>query len=240
MDVPPGTGSIERHMFINKLAAHTETGHSCLSSCNGNTDTAVVESNSCFIDGQCYMAGATGDFYGKSCWTCDPSRDQRNWVHGSELGSTKCFIDQLCLETDDAFFYQRRSWSEKIFSECRVCDPPKDAFEWTHKAGYVVDVNSNPPEDCAVPETGGNSTGTDVDESDKGNTGTDVDESDKGNTNNDVSDNGENASDSSSDSHDHEGDSHSSHDSDDDSSAFGRSTSGIALLMCTLLIALAY
>ena len=148
------------------------------------------------------MAGATGDFYGKSCWTCDPARDQRNWVHGSELGSTKCYIDQFRLDTDDTFIYQRRSWSEKIFSECRVCDPPKDAFEWTQKAGYVVDVNSNPPEDCAVPETGGDSTDTDVDESNKGYTG--IDES--GNA--DSASDSNNSHDQKDDSHNNEGDSY--------------------------------
>jgi len=149
-DVDPGTPAIEDHMFISKLAAHTETAYSCLTQCDGNTDTAIISDNSCFIDGQCYMEGDTGAFYGKSCWTCDPSKDQKNWVQGSTIGTTQCYIDKLCLNNADAYFYQRRSWSEKIYSECQMCDPLQNADEWSLKTGYDVDTNSNPPEDCTI------------------------------------------------------------------------------------------
>merc|ERR1711957_1001356 len=51
-------------------------------------------------------------------------------------------------------FYQRRSWSEKIFSECQVCDPAQDETEWSLKEGYTVDATVNPPDDCTVVEAG--------------------------------------------------------------------------------------
>jgi len=149
-DVDPGTPGIERHMFISKLAAHTETRHSCLTQCDGNTDTAIISENSCFIDGQCYMEGDTGAFYGKSCWTCDPSKDQKNWVRGSTIGTTQCYIDDLCLNNAYAFFYQRRTWSEKIFSECQICDPSQNTDGWTLKTGYDVNTTFNPPNDCTL------------------------------------------------------------------------------------------
>jgi len=158
-NVLPGTGAIERHMYISKLAAGTETPPSCVTKCDGNIDNADVSVDSCFIDGQCYMAGESGAFFGKSCWICDPAKDQRKWVQGPTIGTTQCYIDGLCLNDGDPFFYQRRSWSEKIFSECQVCDPLKDTTDWTQKTGYVVDSQSNPPEDCTVDDKEGNGGG---------------------------------------------------------------------------------
>jgi len=159
--VLPGTGGIERHMFISKLASATESTPSCLTTCSDSTDTAVISSDSCFIDGQCYTEGDTGGFFGKACWVCDPSQDQREWVQGPNIGTTQCYIDDLCLNTGDPFFYQRRSWSEKIFSDCQVCDPALDITEWSLKKDYTVDATVNPPDDCTAVKSGdGNGNGS--------------------------------------------------------------------------------
>mmetsp|Transcript_28628 Transcript_28628/g.42324 ORF Transcript_28628/g.42324 Transcript_28628/m.42324 type:complete len:626 (-) Transcript_28628:52-1929(-) len=150
---PTMTVASKTHMLVAKISAATETIPTCLTTCAGNTDQAVIESNSCFIDGKCYSAGDSGYPFGMSCFQCDPTRDQRNWVEAPSLGVTQCFIEKRCWDAGEAFFYQRRTWSAKIDSTCQMCSPSDNALGWSVKDGYEVVDESIPPNDCAVVET---------------------------------------------------------------------------------------
>lgn len=145
-----GFEAIETHMYTSKLAAATEAIPPCLTECTGNTDTAVISTNSCFIDGKCYNAGDSGAAFGKSCFVCDPSVNQRAWEQGPSFGTTQCYVDGSCVDHGDTLFYQRRTWSKKLFSECQVCNATEDATEWSLKAGFLVDTSENPPDDCTI------------------------------------------------------------------------------------------
>jgi len=226
-----GTEAVETHMYASKLLTNSETTPSCLTTCNDNTDTATVDANSCFIDGKCYSNGESGVAFGKSCFICDPSKDQRAWVEGPALGSTHCYIGGTCVSDGDALFYQRRTWSQKLFSECQICDPMQDKSAWTLAPGYAVDAKSNPPDDCTAEDNGsdGSTTG-DGGKSKSSDTSHDNSDhqSDKGDTDGDAS-------------HDHASDEHASDDhpeesSDDESSGskafvIGNTAPGIACLM---------
>lgn len=146
---PTKTEAVETHMYVSKIAAATESIPSCLTTCAGNTDQAVIEANSCFIDGKCYPADANGDAFGKSCFFCDPTKDQRNWSDGPTLGLTQCYIDKRCMASGDFHFYQRRTWSAQIPSLCQMCSPGDNALEWSVKDGYQVVDGASPPNDCA-------------------------------------------------------------------------------------------
>jgi hypothetical protein len=150
---PTMTEASKTHLLVAKISAFIESVPTCLTTCAGNTDQAVIESNSCFIDGKCYSAGDNGDPFGMSCFHCDPTRDQRNWVEAPSLGLTHCFIDNKCWEIGEAYFYQRRTWSAKIESTCQMCSPADNALEWSVKDGYEVVDEGIPPNDCAVVET---------------------------------------------------------------------------------------
>jgi hypothetical protein len=160
LDVDPaiaGSEAVETHMYVSKLAAQaaSQVTPPCLTECTGTTDEAIVEANSCFIDGKCYAAGDTGDVFGKSCFVCDPSVSQRVWSEAPTLGSTQCFVDNMCVDEGDFLFYQRRTWSAKIFSSCQVCSPEKDAMAWslTNSDEFVVVDGMSPPDDCVFANT---------------------------------------------------------------------------------------
>lgn len=146
---PTKMEAVETHMYVSKIAAATESVPSCLTTCAGNTDQAVIETNSCFIDGKCYPAGASGDAFGKSCFVCNPTKDQRNWSDGPTLGLTQCYIDKRCMASGNFHFYQRRTWSVQIPSLCQFCSPENNALEWSVKDGFQVLDGSIPPNDCA-------------------------------------------------------------------------------------------
>jgi hypothetical protein len=114
-----------------------------------------VYPSSCFIDGKCYAEGDTADIFGKSCFVCDPSMSQREWSEASTLGSTKCFIDNVCVNSGEFLFYQRRTWSAKIFSSCQVCDPESDPLAWslTDAEKFTVVDGKSPPDDCMLADT---------------------------------------------------------------------------------------
>jgi len=140
--------AVETHMYVSKLAAATEEIPSCLTTCAENTDQAVINDASCFIDGKCYAAGDNGNAFGKVCFVCDPTVSQREWTEGPTLGLTQCFVDNKCVDDGDFFYYQRRTWSAKIFSECQVCDPKQNATSWSLKDEFIVDEGKSPPDDC--------------------------------------------------------------------------------------------
>lgn len=140
--------AIETHMYVSKLAAATQEVPSCLTTCDSTTDDAVVDSASCFIDGKCYAAGDDGHMFGKGCFVCDPVTSQTEWTAGLALGLTQCFVDNRCVGAGEALFYQRRTWSAKIYSDCQVCDPGLNAEAWTVRDGFIVDEPRNPPDDC--------------------------------------------------------------------------------------------
>lgn len=151
---PTMTEASNTHGLVAKISASTESIPECLTTCADNTDQAVIESNSCFIDGKCYSAGDNGDPFGKSCFHCDPTQDQRNWVEAPSLGVTQCYIENQCWAIDEANFYQRRTWSATIFSICQICSPADNALEWSTQDGYDYVDGGIPPNDCAVAETG--------------------------------------------------------------------------------------
>jgi len=140
--------AVETHMYVSKLAAATEEIPPCLTTCAEDTDQAVINDASCFIDGKCYAAGDNGNAFGKSCFACDPTVSQREWTEGPTLGLTQCFVDNMCVDSGVALFYQRRTWSAKIFSECQVCDPKDNATSWSLKDEFIVDEGKSPPDDC--------------------------------------------------------------------------------------------
>ena len=146
------TQAVDTQICVSKMAAATETVPSCLTECTGDTDTAVIEENSCFIDGKCYAAGSSTNAFGKSCFTCDPSVSKREWTEGQTVGNTECFIGGTCVKQDEAYFYQRRAWnSPRVISECRVCYPTQNSYEWSIKAGYAFNETSLiPPTDCSL------------------------------------------------------------------------------------------
>ena len=159
-DVDPanaGSDAVETHMYVSKLAAQaaSQVTPSCLTECTETTDEATVDPSSCFIDGKCYAEGDTADIFGKSCFVCDPSMSQREWSEASTLGSTKCFIDNVCLNSGEFLFYQRRTWSAKIFSSCQVCDPESDPLAWslTDAEKFAVVDGKSPPDDCMPADT---------------------------------------------------------------------------------------
>jgi len=143
------TQAIDTQICVSKMAASIESVPSCLTQCNGNTDTALVADDSCFIDGKCYGAGESTNAFGKACYTCDPSVSKREWTQGSAVGTTDCFIGGTCVKSGEMYFYQRRAWnSPKVISECRVCDPGKPN-EWSVKAGFAFNETTPiPPNDC--------------------------------------------------------------------------------------------
>jgi len=159
-DVDPanaGSEAVETHMYVSKLAAQaaSQVTPSCLTECTETTDEATVDPSSCFIDGKCYAEGDTADIFGKSCFVCDPSMSQREWSEASTLGSTKCFIDNVCVNSGEFLFYQRRTWSAKIFSSCQVCDPESDPLAWslTDAEKFAVVDGKSPPDDCMLADT---------------------------------------------------------------------------------------
>jgi len=146
---PVKAGATTTNGLISKLAAATESTPSCLTSCEVNTDEAVIEANSCFIDGMCYSAGATGDAFGLGCYVCDPTINQRAWSEAPTLGITQCFIDNRCMASGEFYYYQRRTWSDQIFSKCQMCSPRENVTEWSNMEGYQAVDGSEPPNDCA-------------------------------------------------------------------------------------------
>jgi len=159
-DVDPanaGSEAVETHMYVSKLAAQaaSQVTPSCLTECTETTDEATVDPSSCFIDGKCYAEGDTADIFGKSCFVCDPSMSQIRWSEASTLGSTKCFFDNVCVNSGEFLFYQRRTWSAKIFSSCQVCDPESDPFAWslTDAEKFAVVDGKSPPDDCMLANT---------------------------------------------------------------------------------------
>jgi len=149
---PKKTEAVTTNMLVSKIAAATQSTPSCLTTCDGNTDEAVIDTNSCFIDGQCYPAGATADEFGMSCFECDPDADQRTWSEAPTLGVTQCYIDKRCLAPGEFYFYQRRSWSAKIPSLCKLCSPLENAREWSLTKGFEGVEGAIPPNDCAEVE----------------------------------------------------------------------------------------
>jgi len=153
LDIHPndvGTQAKETHFYASKLIAGVETQHSCLSSCTNDWSSAVIEDNSCFIDGRCYSKGQDGTSFGLSCFECNPEVSQTEWSQSSSIGVSQCYVDGVCVNTDDFKFYQRRTWGEKIFSKCQVCNPSENAFGWTVKEGYGAIEGASPPNDCTA------------------------------------------------------------------------------------------
>ena len=153
LDIDPndvGTQAKETHFYASKLIAGVETQHSCLSSCTNDWSSAVIEDNSCFIDGRCYSKGQDGTSFGLSCFECNPEVSQTEWSQSSSIGVSQCYVDGVCVNTDDFKFYQRRTWGEKIFSKCQVCNPSENAFGWTVKEGYGAIEGASPPNDCKL------------------------------------------------------------------------------------------
>ena len=130
--------SEESHMFVAKLAAATESVPSCLDTCSGTTDTATVKAGFCFIDGVCYAADATAEAFGKACHQCTPATSQTAWSPAASLGTTHCFIDDICWEDGDFAFTQRRTHSPKVYSTCEHCSAAANAEAWSLKAGYEL------------------------------------------------------------------------------------------------------
>jgi len=152
-DVDPANASseaVETHLYVSKMktGASEETIPSCLTTCAINTDHAIIDEDSCFIDGKCYSAGDNGDAFGKSCFVCDPTINQREWTEGPTLGLTQCFLDNRCYDAGDFLFYQRRTWSAKIPSLCQTCDPKQSPMDWSVITGYTVVDGGIPPNDC--------------------------------------------------------------------------------------------
>jgi len=144
------TEAEETHFFVSKLRASNAATPTCLSSCINTTATAEVKQNFCFIDGVCYDSGATGVLFGKECFICDPTTSQTKWTVGAAIGTSHCFIDDVCIKDSDFLFSQRRTWSAKIFSACQVCDAAKDAYAWTILDEYSVTAENAPPNDCGL------------------------------------------------------------------------------------------
>jgi len=130
--------SEESHMFVVKLAAATESVPSCLETCSGTTDTATVKAGFCFIDGVCYSADATAEAFGKACHQCTPATSQTAWSPGEGVGTTHCFIEDICWDDGDFAFTQRRTHSAKVYSACQHCSAATNAEAWSIKAGYEL------------------------------------------------------------------------------------------------------
>ena len=130
--------SEESHMFVAKLAAATESVPSCLDTCSGTTDTATVKAGFCFIDGVCYAADATAEAFGKACHQCTPATSQTAWSPAASLGTTHCFIDDICWEDGDFAFTQKKTHSPKVYSTCEHCSAAANAEAWSLKAGYEL------------------------------------------------------------------------------------------------------
>lgn len=145
------TQALDTQLTVSKMSAATENVPSCLTECSGNTDQATIEGESCFIDGKCYAAGASTVAFGKPCFICDPTVSQREWTEGPTIGTTECFIGGTCVNSGDIYYYQRRAWnSPRVYSECQICDPTKDAKAWSVVDGYAVNATLIPPKECSI------------------------------------------------------------------------------------------
>jgi len=139
----------ETHFLVAKLAAANPTVvPSCLYWCRDTTVNARVKRDTCFIDGLCYDAGATAKVFGKECFVCDPTVSKTEWTAGAAIGTTHCFVDDICVKDGVFFWYQRRTWAGKTFSECQYCDAAENGYDWSVVKGSNAIKGENPPNDC--------------------------------------------------------------------------------------------
>ena len=82
------TQAIEFQICVSKMKAMVETLPSCLVTCSGSTDDASINTQSCFIDGKCYVANESTNAFGKLCYISDPAVSQREWTEGLTIGAT--------------------------------------------------------------------------------------------------------------------------------------------------------
>ena len=82
------TQAIETQICVSRMKAAVETVPSCLTACSGSTDDASINTQSCFIDGKCYVANESTNAFGKLCYISDPAVSQREWTEGLTIGAT--------------------------------------------------------------------------------------------------------------------------------------------------------
>jgi len=152
-----GIGAVETHVYVSKLSASLESVPSCLTSCENYTGNVMIQDDKCFIDGVCYSTGDDASPFGKSCFHCDPSKSQTEWTSDdSKVGTTHCYIvdEGMCVSSGEFLYTQRRTWAEKVYSDCQMCDPVKDEEGWSTLDGYMfVDGICNVVEDTAAEDT---------------------------------------------------------------------------------------
>jgi len=143
-----GSNTGEYQFFAVKLDAKEETLPSCLESCTLTSNIAdpVIKAGHCFINNVCYVNGATAEIFGRSCLVCDTSKTTTAWSFGPIIGNQVCFVDNVCFNEGDKKTF-RESRQNTYTSDCQMCDPSANGFDWSIKQGFKHTLNQL-PNDC--------------------------------------------------------------------------------------------
>jgi len=143
----------EYQFFAVKLASGESAMPSCVESCSlvegGMIADPVIKDGHCLIDNICYIEDSTAEIFGRPCLVCRTSESQTEWSYSDDVGQERCFINNVCYDKGD-FYNYRKSRRENYDSDCQICDPPMDGFDWSLKLGFALNGTAEPPNDCKI------------------------------------------------------------------------------------------